>query len=131
MARQAPMPPAEILANLTEVTRLQLDWYLLGHSSPSVIERIQSFYKVLEQEQRITASGNSPYIPPAEATYLRHAISHPELDDQKVVRYLRANISSPKIDPKNESHVRFLEGQLRLLRSQARLILDAKVPKWW
>jgi hypothetical protein len=131
LARHAPMPPAEILANLTEVTRLQMDWYLLGHSSPSVIERIQSFYKVLEQEQRITAGGTSPYIPPAEATYLRHAVSHPELDDPKVVRYLQASIGSPKIDPKNESHIRFLEGQLRLLQSEAQRILDAKVPKWW
>jgi hypothetical protein len=131
LARRVPMPPAEILANLTEVTRLQMDWYLLGQNSPSVTERIQNFYKVLEQEKRLTAKGISPYLPPAEATYLRHAVSHPELNDPKVVSYLHGNVGSSKIDPKNELHIRFLERKLPLLQLEAQRVLDAKVPKWW
>jgi len=131
VARRAPMPPAAIVANLTESTRLQLDWYLLGQNSPSVIERINNFYKVLEHEKRLTTGCSCPYLPPAEAKHLRDAVSHPQVDNPDVVSYLQSNIGSAHIDPKNEAHTKFLELKATYLQSLAQAVLDGKVPKWW
>jgi hypothetical protein len=130
LARQVPMPPATILSKLTEATHLQMDWFVIGQNSTSVIDRIKNLYKVLEQEKRLTAD-STPYVLPAEATYLRHAVSHPQLDNPKVLDYLQQNIDSSEIDPKNESHIRFLEGTLPLLQSEALNVLAGKVPNWW
>jgi hypothetical protein len=130
LVRQVPMPPAVILSNLTEATRLQIDWFVIGQNSTSVIDRIKNLYKVLEQEKRLTAD-STRYAPPTEATYLRHAVSHPHLDNPKVADYLQQNIGSSEIDPKNESHIRFLEGKVPLLQSEAQDVLARKVPKWW
>jgi hypothetical protein len=123
------MPPATLVATLSEATRQQLNWFLLGQNSVSVIERIKDYYKVLEQQERVTAKNASQYRPPKEAKLLRNAVTHPEPKSAK--SYLLKSIGSSRIDPKNEAHIRFLEGKVSLLQSEAQRILDGKVPKWW
>jgi hypothetical protein len=129
LPREVPMPPAQLVATLSEKTRLQLNWYLLGRNSPSVIEQIKDYYKVLEQQKQMTAKSAPRYPPPEEARLLRNAVSHPEPESAK--SYLRKNIGSSRIDPKNEAHIRFLESKVSLLQSEAQRVLDGKVPKWW
>jgi hypothetical protein len=131
LARRVPMPPAETVANLSDATRLQLGWYLLGQNSPTVFERIKNYYKVLEQEKRLTEKNVSPYIPPDEMKYLRDAVSHPELRNPGLLKYLGNQINSTHIDPQNEEHIRFLEQKMPLLQSEAQRILEAKLSKWW
>ncbi len=131
LVRQIPMPPANLVANLGESTRLQLNWYLHGQNGSSAIERIKNYYNVLEEEKRLTKKSATPYEPPADARFLRNAVSHPDLNDPKVVDYLQKNLGASKIDPKNEAHIRFLEGQVLFLQSEAQRVLDGKVPKWW
>jgi hypothetical protein len=131
LVRPVPMPPAELVAGLTEVTRLQIEWYLVGRNSPFAIERIKNYYKVLELEEQLTPKLVPPYHPPPEAMNLRNAVSHPQPDNRKVVSYLQKNLRSSKIDPKNKEHLSFLEQKATYLHSLAQCVLDAKVPKWW
>lgn len=131
LARRVPMPPAETVANLNEATRLQLGWYLLGQNSSSVFERIKNYYKVLEHEKRLTEKNVSPYLPSDEMKYLRDAVSHPELHNPCLLKYLGSQINSAHIDPHNDGHIRFLEQKVPLLQSEAQRILEAKLPTWW
>lgn len=131
LARRVPMPPAETVADLSDATRLQLGWYLLGQNSPTVFERIKNYYKVLEQEKRLSVKNVFLYQPPDEMEYLRDVVSHPEFGNPDILDYLRKHIGSSHIDPQNEEHIRFLERKMPLLQLEAQRILETKLPKWW
>lgn len=129
--RKVPMPPAGIVENLTEGTRLQLSWYTLGQKSDSVFERIKYFYMVLEQEAKSAAKIGLPYTVPPEAKHLRDAVSHPEIGNAEIIQYLQKEIGSSKIDPANDAHVQFLAKKLPVVQLEAQKVLSGKVPRWW
>ena len=124
--RKIPMPPVQVLESLTEASRKQVYWLLLAQKSQSPIDRIQYLYMVLEQEEKLTAQTPLP-----EARYLRNAVSHPEIDDQRITEYLQQEIQANRLDPSNESHIRFLEKKVPLLEREAKAIVAAKIPQWW
>jgi len=131
VTRSVSMPKKETVANLSEVARRQLEWYSHAESSMSITERIKNHYLILELERRITAGTPTPYQPPPEATYLRHSVSHAELDDPKVQAYLQQHIGATHIDSKNEKHIEFLKNKLPVIQREAQKIVEAKVPRWW
>jgi hypothetical protein len=129
--RKVPMPPAKLLSSLTESVRKQITWLALGQKSQSVIERIKYYYMVLEQEERMTAQTYQPYASSQEAKYLRNAVSHPEIDDPRITKYLDHEIRATKIDPNNQSHIRFLEKKVSILQHAAEAIVNMRIPRWW
>lgn len=128
VVRLVAMPPQSAVANLTEATRRQLHWYLIAQNSQSPIDRIKNYFKVLEQEEELTKGCSKTYKPPDEAKKLRDAVSHPTLRNDA---YLQMHLHSNNIDPRNDSHIRFLESKVPILQSAAQEILDEKIPKWW
>jgi hypothetical protein len=131
LVRQVPMPPAEIVENLSGSTRMLIGWYVRGQKSESVIDRIKYFYMVLDGEVKRTSQKSHPYSPLQECKYLRDAISHPKVGNPDLVNYLKQEIQSTTIDPTNESHLRFLERKVPVIQREAQRILNLKVPQWW
>ncbi len=131
IVRQVPMPPAEIVENLSRSTRMLMGWYLRGEKSESVIDRIKYFYMVLDREQKRNSQKQKPYKPPQECKLLRDAVSHARSGNPDVVSYLKNEIHFTVIDPTNESHIRFLERKVPLIQQEAQRILNSKVPQWW
>jgi len=129
--RKIPMPPVQIVESLMEASRKQVYWLLLAQKTQSPIDRIQYLYMVLEQEEKLTAQTPQPYSPSREARYLRNAVSHPEIDDPRITKYLQQEIQATRVDPSNESHIRFLEKKVPLLLKDAQAIVAAKIPEWW
>jgi hypothetical protein len=131
IVRQVPMPPAELVENLSGGTRMLIGWYIRGQKSESVIDRIKYFYMVLDGEQKRTSQKSLPYKPPQEYKLVRDAVSHTKAGNPDVIAYLKREIQFTVIDPTNESHMQFLEKKVRLIQQEAQRILNSKVPKWW
>jgi len=131
VTRSVSMPKKEIVANLSDVARRQLEWYSHAESSTSITERIKDYYLILELESRLTAGTPTPYQSPPETIYLRDSVSHAELDNPKVQTYLQQHISATRIDRKNEKHIEFLKNKIPVLQREAQKIVEAKVPRWW
>ncbi|MBI4166667.1 MAG: hypothetical protein HY508_13130 [Acidobacteria bacterium] len=124
-----PLPPPEMVAKLRDEELRQLAWYNSAAKSSLDVEKIRSFYQVLELEKQLTGGS---YLPPPEMTYLRHAVSHPQLGDESVKEYLRANnLHSDHIDLSNTSHVDFIKARVEPLRQEARRVIEKRLPKWW
>jgi len=131
LVRQVPMPPADMVENLSGGTRVLIGWYVRGQKSESVIDRIKYFYMVLDAEAKRTSQKSHPYNPPQECKLLRDAVSHTRAGNPNVVGYLKQEIQSTIIDPTNESHIQFLERKVPLIQHEAQRILNLKVPQWW
>ncbi|MCU1256106.1 MAG: hypothetical protein JWM83_2405 [Candidatus Angelobacter sp.] len=118
------LPPTTLVSKLAKEPELsaQLAWFNAGECAQFSVERIRNYFEVLELEER-----RSAYKPPDECRCLRHAVSHPRLNDRTVVSYLQDNISSAFIDPNKDTHLRFLEGKVDLLRSEARCVIDRQL----
>ena len=126
LVKPIPLPPPATIASLSgEVTR-QLGWFNAAEDSSWVIEKIRDYYEVLELEDQLTGAS---YKPKDEMKHLRDAVSHPRLDrNPKAVKYLQDNLGTDHIDPNNDTHLQFLEGKVELLRTAARIVLEAKLP---
>jgi hypothetical protein len=79
---------------------------------------------VLEQEQRKGRKKGIKYTPLDDFSHLRDAISHPEVGDRDVRKFLQANIGSEQLDLHNQEHVRFLEDRSWRLLEEARRIVE-------
>jgi hypothetical protein len=117
------LPATKLVAKLTPELAQQLAWFNAGESAQWSVERIRNYYEVLELEKELRPA----YKPPDECRWLRHAVSHPRLTDPKVTAYLQASISSSFIDPNDDSHLRFLEEKVKLLRAVAYGIIDPQL----
>jgi hypothetical protein len=131
IVRQAPMPPADIVENLSGGTRMLIGWYVRGQKSESVIDRIKYFYMVLDGEEKRTSQKSHSYKPPQECKLVRDAVSHTKAGNPTVISYLIQEIQFTVIDPTNESHIQFLEKKVPLIQEEAQRILNSKVPPWW
>ncbi len=127
-----PLPPLKTVAELLAATetRLQLIWYNRAKESGWVVDKIRSYYAVLELEQETyKRASQSPKW--QEMKWVRDAVSHPRLGNQTIKNYLRKQIQADHIEPGNELHSQFLRQKLQVLEDEARNILEQKVPKWW
>jgi hypothetical protein len=68
LVRQVPMPPADMVENLSSSTRALIGWYVRGQKSESVIDRIKYFYMVLDEEAKRTSQKSHPYNPRKSAS---------------------------------------------------------------
>jgi hypothetical protein len=119
------LPPNALVSKLAAQPELsaQLAWFISGECAEFSIERIRNYFEVLELETK----RRSAYKPPDECRCLRNAVSHPRLSDPTVVRYLQANISSDFVDLNQDTHLRFLERKVNLLRSEAHGVIDRQL----
>ena len=127
-----PLPPAGTVVEVSASveTRLQLIWYNRAKDSDWVVDKIRSYYAVLEIEEE-TEETRPPGATWQEMKWLRHAVSHPRLRGAEVKNYLRQQIQADCVDLNDERHLQFLSRKLEILHQEARSILEQKLPKWW
>jgi len=123
LVRAVPFPSAAILS-LDATTIRQLGWYNAAQEARWVLQRVRDYYEVLELEKSI----NKTFIVPPEATWLRHAASHPVINDPKIRQWLTGRIGADHIDPNNPAHMRFLDYRVPVIQEPAHAVLNAKVP---
>ena len=128
VTQRVPFPPLSLFRSLRGERVRQIGWYSSGMKSEWVVERIRNFYEVLELEEGLT---KCMYKAPDNLRFLRHAASHPHLDNRKkAAAWLRGKIGTDHIDPLNLQHLEFLNAETPALESEARRILQTCC-KWW
>jgi len=129
ITRPIPLPPSDMVARLCDDEVRQLAWYNSAEASATDIEKIRSYYQVLECEKQIT---NGQYTPPAEMEYLRDAVSHPRLNRKvKAIEFLQNNLGTNHIDLSNSIHLSFIKTRVEPLCAEARRVIEVRLPKWW
>jgi len=127
LVKPIPMPKPESVDKMSFYTKSQMFWFKAGLSSQSVIGKITSFYKVLEWERNTTRTNATPYKIEDEFRFVRNAVSHPTITDEKTKKYLLQNIGQDFIEPHNPKHIKFLWVKEKLIEEDARRILTGKI----
>jgi hypothetical protein len=118
------MPSEELVHRLDADPRLRRQAEALNAArvASDVVSQIRWSYMVLEQEK----DRDQGYAPPDDYRYLRHAVSHPELNDAKGKAYFQSVLRVDFPDLKNPMHGNFLKSKARgLLQEAARIVEQA------
>ena len=120
--RLKTLPPECLLTTLQADPRLarQADYLNSAVAAEDIVSRIRYAYLVLEQEQEKRAC----YSPLVDFTHIRDALSHPEIGNPTVQKFLRKKIGSAQLDYNDPPHKQFLEKQCALLIEEARRIVE-------
>jgi hypothetical protein len=126
------MPLASLVSALEHDSRLrrQLEYLDSASTTEDTITKIRYAYQVLELEK---LKGDR-YKPLADFSYVRHAVSHPELDNRKAKSFFQQRLGVDYPDLHNPKHMAFLAKQCKLLMEEAiRLCEEAiqKFQKFW
>jgi hypothetical protein len=102
---------------LRRQTEFLVDSRSFAASHPST--RVSLAYQVLELEE----SRSTGYKAPFWARALRHAVSHPRLDDPKVRAYLKRRIGSSELNLQDAAHRAFVKrGAARIINEASRIV---------
>ena len=96
----------------------QLEHFHNANSSTDIVQQYREYYQVLEQE--------SSQINFTEKA-LRHALSHPQLNDKKVIEEVEKIFGTPYFDPLSNEHKLIVKNYTRELRAKALTLLKAKI----
>lgn len=121
LVKPIPMSKPESVNKMNFYTKSQLFWFKAGLYSHSVIEKIASFYKVLEIEKD-TAS----YEIEDGFRYIRDAISHWRISRKETQEYLFKVLGQNFIEPHNPKHIKFLWKKEKSIEEEARRIITSK-----
>jgi hypothetical protein len=110
-----------ILQNTDAKLTRQLAHYRRGISSQDVIEQIREFYLVLEDEY----GKNSPRLQPI--AYIRHLVSHPELNSASAKRDAITLLGKTYLDPSAPNDLSTLRQQLENIKNEAKCVIEAKI----
>jgi hypothetical protein len=124
--RLKTLPSESLLTTLRNNSRLarQVDYLHSAEITADIVSRIRYAYMVLEQEQRKGRKKGRKYTPLDGFSHLRNAVSHPEVGDDNVKKFLQTNIGSEQLDLHNQEHVHFLKDQCWRLLEEARHIVE-------